>query len=89
MKYKEEYLGTKQECMGYLSEAYAKLLRNQLMVDGEAVVIPDDKEMEYKIKYDNDEFEGSLSMKITWVNAEAEEEEEVEEEVEEEEEEEE
>ena len=73
MKFKEEYLGTKQECMGYLSEAYAKLLRNQLMVDGEEVVIPDDKEMEYKIKYDNDEFEGSLSLKITWVNAEAEE----------------
>ena len=83
MKFKEEYLGTKQECMGYLSEAYAKLLRNQLIVDGEEVVIPDDKELEYKIKYDNDEFEGSLSLKITWVNAEveeAEEEEEVEEE---------
>ncbi|MGI6698294.1 MAG: transcription initiation factor IIE [Clostridiales bacterium] len=79
MKFKEEYLGTKQECMGYLSEAYAKLLRNQLMVDGEEVVIPDDKEMEYKIKYDNDEFEGSLSLKITWVNAEAEEAEEEEE----------
>jgi hypothetical protein len=79
VKFKEEYLGTKQECMGYLSEAYAKLLRNQLMVDGEEVVIPDDKEMEYKIKYDNDEFEGSLSLKITWVNAEAEEAEEEEE----------
>lgn len=84
MKFKEEYLGTKQECMGYLSEAYAKLLRNQLIVDGEEVVIPDDRELEYKIKYDNDEFEGSLSLKITWVNAEAEEAEE-EEEVEEEE----
>lgn len=79
MKFKEEYLGTKQECMGHLSEAYAKLLRNQLVVDGEEVVIPDDRELEYKIKYDNDEFEGSLSLKITWVNAEAEEAEEEEE----------
>jgi hypothetical protein len=80
LKYKEEYPGTKQECLGFLSEAFTKLLKNQLTVDGEAVVIPDDKEVEYKIKYDDDAFEGSLSMKITWMNAEAEVEEEEEEE---------
>jgi hypothetical protein len=81
MKYKEEYPGTKQECLGYLSDALTKLLRNQLTVDGETVVIPDDKEVEYKIKYDDDTMEGSLALKITWMNAEADvEEEEVEEE---------
>ena len=55
-----------------LKRSIHKTSENQLTVDGEAVVIPDDKEVEYKIKYDDDAFEGSLSMKITWMNAEAE-----------------
>ncbi len=76
MKHKEEYLGSKQECLGYLSEAFTKLLKNKLVVDGETVEIPDDKEMEYKVKYDNDVMEGSLSLKIAWANEIEEEEEE-------------
>jgi hypothetical protein len=76
MKYKEDYIGSKQECVAFLGEAFSKLLKNQLMVDGEMVEIPDDKELNYKVKYENDEYEGELSLKVTWVNAEMEEEEE-------------
>ncbi len=82
MKYKEDYIGSKQECLAFLSEAFTKLLKNQLSVDGEAVEIPEDKELNYKTKYENDEFEGELSLKITWVNAEMPEEEQQEEEAE-------
>jgi hypothetical protein len=46
----------------------------------ENAAIPTDKELEYKIKYENDEYEGALAIKISWVNAEEPEEEEPEEE---------
>lgn len=74
MKYKEDYIGTKQEYMAFLTETFGKLLKNNLDVDGQAAEIPEDKELSYKLKYENDDFEGQLSIKVTWVNAEREEE---------------
>ncbi|MGE5496069.1 MAG: amphi-Trp domain-containing protein [Burkholderiales bacterium] len=88
MKYQDKYVGSQDEIYAYLKELASKFLKNSLVVESQNVSIPEDKELEYKIKYENDEYEGALAVKISWVNAEQEEEEEEEEEPEEEEEEE-
>lgn len=82
MKYQEKYLGSREDFFGFLKENISKLVRGNLEVEGERVSLPGDKELVYKIKYEEDEYEGSYSVKISWVNKEEEVEEEEEEEVE-------
>lgn len=84
MKYKEGYVGTKKECIGFMGELFSKLFKGQLTVEDVQVEIPGDKELDYKVKYENDEIEGQLAVKISWMNVEVEEEEEPEEQEEEE-----
>lgn len=79
MKYKEDYVGSKKECLGFLSESLTKLLKNDLMVDQQVVEIPEDRLIEYTVKYENDEIEGTLGLKISWMNVDEVEEEEEEE----------
>ena len=76
MKYSEKTLGSKKESQDYIKDVFSKLVRNQLVVEGQSVDIPEDKELEYKLKYEEDEFKGALTLKISWVNSEQEEEEE-------------
>ena len=86
MKYKEKFIGSKEECFEQLKDVFRKLISGKLEVEGIAVKIPDDKELEYKIKYEDDpEVEGSVAIKIDWSYIEEEEEEEEDEEEEEEE----
>ena len=85
MKYQDKYVGSQEEIYTQLKEVPKQFKQNTILVESEKVVIPADKELVYKIKYENDEFEGSLAIKVSWVNAEAEEEEEEEEEPDEEE----
>ncbi|MCT4508422.1 MAG: transcription initiation factor IIE [Tepidibacter sp.] len=79
MKYQEKYIGSKHDLYTFLKENYTKLMKEILEIEGEKVEIPDDKELVYKVKYENDELEGSYAVKITWANQEEFEEEEEEE----------
>ena len=88
MKYQDKYVGAIDEIYTHLKELAAKFLKNTLVVEEQKVEIPEDKELEYKIKYENDEVEGALAVKIAWRYVEEVEEEEAEEEEAEEEEEE-
>ncbi|AOT71521.1 hypothetical protein [Geosporobacter ferrireducens] len=81
MNYREKYESSKSECLKHVKTIIGELMKEELEVEGMEVVIPDDKDLEYKIKYENDEYEGSFSIKIGWVNKEIVEEEEEEEEV--------
>ncbi|CAH2214333.1 transcription initiation factor IIE [Tepidibacter aestuarii] len=76
MKYQEKYIGSKEDLYVFLKDNYSKLMREILEIEGEKVVLPDDKELVYKVKYENDELEGSYSVKISWANQEEFEEEE-------------
>lgn len=80
MKYIDKYVGSQDEIYNQIKEMSKQFKQNTLVVEAEKVNIPTDKEFEYKIKYENDEYEGSLAIKISWVKAEKEEEEELEEE---------
>lgn len=75
MNYQEKFIGSKKECYEALKDLFAKLIKGNLEVEGISVEIPDDKDLQYKIKYDANEEEGQVAIKITWINEEAEEEE--------------
>ncbi len=70
MKYQEKGIGSKQESLEFLRGMFNKLIKGQLTVEGNQVTLPDDKELEYKIKYDDDEAEGAISIKVTWTKVE-------------------
>lgn len=76
MKYQDKYVGTQSEIFNLLNGLSRQFMQNTIVVGTERVLIPSDKELEYKIKYENDEYEGALAIKICWVNAEEEPEEE-------------
>ncbi len=80
MKYQEKYVGSKSDFYVFLKENFSKLVKEILEVEGEQIKIPEDKELVYKIKYENNEIDGSYAVKVTWVNQEIMEEEEIEEE---------
>lgn len=67
MKYKEKFIGSKEECFEQLKGVFTSLINGKLEVEGETVMIPDDKELEYKIKYEDDpEMEGGVAIKVAW-----------------------
>lgn len=80
MKYQEKYIGSKEDLYVFLKDNYSKLMKEMLQIEGERVELPDDKELVYKIKYENNEMDGSYAVKITWANQEELEEEELEDE---------
>lgn len=79
MKYQEKYAGSKEECFNNIKDTFTKLIKENLKVEDVKVKVPDDKMLVYKLKYEEDEVEGQLAVKITWSYLEEEEEEEEEE----------
>lgn len=73
MKYQDKFVGSRDEVFALLRELPKQFLQNTLVVETERAEVPADKELQYKVKYENDEFEGALAIKISWVNAEEEE----------------
>jgi len=70
MKYQEDYVGTKAELSDFIKKVIPELFAGRLEVEGQAVRIPADRELEYKLKYDS---AGSLTIKMSWENEEEEE----------------
>lgn len=68
MKCKESYIGNKRECLEYVKSVVPKILKGDLRIEGQKVSIPGKEELEYKVKYENDEEYnfGSLAIKICW-----------------------
>jgi amphi-Trp domain-containing protein len=86
MKYQDKYVGTQEEIYDLLKDLPKKFMQNSVVVESERVSIPADKELTFKLKFEEDEYDGALAVKVSWVNAEEPEEEEEEEPEEEEEE---
>lgn len=66
MKYQNRYLGTKPEFTDFVKKAVSELVAGKLEVEGTVVDIPDDADLDYKVKYDRDELGGSFSIKASW-----------------------
>lgn len=66
MKYQESYLGSKSEFGDFVKKTIPDLFAGRLAVEGKTVTLPADTELDYKVKFDDDEQGGSLSIKVTW-----------------------
>lgn len=68
MKCKESYIGSKRECIDFFKSMIPKLFRGDLVIEGQEVFIPNGEELDYRVKYENDEEYkyGSIKMKISW-----------------------
>lgn len=69
MKYQETYLGSKAEFGDYIKKAVPDLFAGRLAVEGKAVTLPADTDLDYKVKYDEDEQGGSVTIKVSWENS--------------------
>jgi hypothetical protein len=68
MKFREIYIGTKKECLDFLKDMFPKLIREELQIEDERVLISNNEDIEYKIKYEIDEEGnyGAIGLKISW-----------------------
>jgi amphi-Trp domain-containing protein len=68
MRYQEAFTGSKAEFGDFLKKAVPELFAGRLTVEGKAVSIPSDVELDYKVKYDEDAEGGAVSIKVSWEN---------------------
>lgn len=66
MKYQEGYVGTKAEFGDFIKKAVPELFSGKLTVEGKPVSLPSDATFDYKVKYDEAESGGSVSIKVSW-----------------------
>lgn len=66
MRYQENFNNEMDEFKRSFNTMIQKLFTNTLNVEGETVVIPTDRELDYKIKYDVDEEGCSFGFKVSW-----------------------
>lgn len=68
MKYQETNIGSRAEFGEYIKRVIPDLFAGRLAVEGKAVTIPADLELDYKLKYDEDETGGAFTLKVAWEN---------------------
>lgn len=68
MKYQESFTGLKSDFADFVKKAVPELFTGKLAVEGRKVSIPKDANLDYKVKYDDDEEGGSFTIKVSWDN---------------------
>lgn len=68
MQYRQDYSGSKADFIEFLRNTFQQMISSSLSVEGENVLLPNDKEMDYKVKYTTDEEESSITIKVSWGN---------------------
>lgn len=66
MNSREKYTGSKEEFYVFLKDEVIKLFKDKLKIDGNRILIPDNEELDYQIKFDSDENYGDFSIKVKW-----------------------
>lgn len=68
MKYQENFSNSMDEFKRFFNTMIQQLFTNGLTVEGETVMLPTDRELDYKLKYDVDETSRSFAFKVQWDN---------------------
>ena len=68
MKYQEANIGSRAEFGEYIKKAIPDLFAGRLAVEGKTVTLPADLDLDYKVKYDEDDEGGSFTLKVAWEN---------------------
>jgi len=65
--YSEKYVGSKGDFLKFMNDVVMKMGSRSLTIEEEVIELPEDVELEYKIKYDEDEEEYKLAIKVCWL----------------------
>ena len=68
MKYQEGGFGKKTDFADFIKKMVPELFSGKLAVEGKSVTLPVDNDLDYKVKYDENEEGGSFSVKVSWSN---------------------
>jgi hypothetical protein len=68
MKWQETGLGTKADFADFIKKMIPDLFASRFAVEGKQIALPADKDLDYKVKYDEDEAGGSFTIKVSWDN---------------------
>ena len=66
MDYSEKYVGSKADFLRFMHDVMLRMGSRSLTVEDGVIEFPEDVELEYKIKFDEDEEESKLSLKVCW-----------------------
>lgn len=68
MQYREDFSGNKVEFSEFLKNLFNQMISNLLTVEGQNVSVPNDRPLDYKVKYTTDEDGASVTLKVSWEN---------------------
>ncbi len=68
MKFSESNTGSKAEFADYIKKIVPDLFAGRLAIEGKTVTIPSDTDLDYKVKFDESDEGGSVSIKVSWDN---------------------
>jgi hypothetical protein len=66
MNCREKFTGNKEEFYFFLKDQIVRLFKDKLKIEGNSVLIPDNEELDYQIKFDSDETYGDFVIKVRW-----------------------
>ena len=66
MKYQENISGQRKDFSDFIKKTVPDLFAGRLTVEGKNVVIPNDCDLDYKTKFDEEENGGSFLIKVSW-----------------------
>jgi hypothetical protein len=66
MRYQDAFAGSKEEFGEFIRKAVPDLFAGRLVIEGKQVELPEDADIDYKIKYDDDISGGSVTIKASW-----------------------
>jgi hypothetical protein len=66
MNSREKHVGNKEEFYFFLKDEVIKLFKDKLIIEDTHVLIPENEELDYQIKFDWDENYGDFSIKVKW-----------------------
>jgi len=63
----EKYVGMKADYLKFMQEVMVRMASRSLTVENKAIEFPEDVELEYKIRFNEDEEENKLAIKVCWL----------------------
>lgn len=68
MKYQQDFVGSKAEFADFIKKIIPNLFAGKLSVEGRNITLPADRELDYKIKFTEEEQGGAFNLKVSWEN---------------------
>lgn len=68
LKWNENYTGTKKYVISYVYQVVQQLSTDRLVLKGKSIIVPNNADLAYKIKYAEEPGESKFAIKVEWFN---------------------